>query len=65
MKSKLNGARGVATVEHASIECTGGDRSIDLAAERDRTETGNDITGANLHSKREPAGHDNSDYRRS
>jgi isoquinoline 1-oxidoreductase subunit beta len=62
---QVNGARGVATVEHASIECTGGDRSNDLAAERDRIETGNDITGANLHSKRQPAGHDNSDYRRS
>ena len=43
----------------------GGDRSNEFAAERDRNEAGNDTAGANLHSKRKPAGHDNSDHRRS
>ena len=51
--------------ERSSIQCTGGDRSNNIAAEHDRNETGNDTAGANFHSKRKPAGHDHSDHRRS
>src|SRR6185369_6224984 len=64
-ETQRNGARGIATVERTSIECSGGDRPNDVAAGRNRNAAGDDTARANLPAKRKPAGHDNADHRRS
>jgi hypothetical protein len=44
------------------MERSGGDRSNEFAAERDRNAAGDDTIRANLHAKRKLAGHDNPDH---
>src|SRR5438105_15777358 len=53
-----NGARGVPSVGRVPVDCSGGDRSNDVTAERDRNAAGDDTGRANFNAKRKPVGHD-------